>query len=52
MAMTKTKRRKRFTDADAPGLTPVDFIYRRLTGDSTGFAPIWKAPNMETNIPL
>ena len=42
MAMTKTKRRKRFTGTHAPGLTAIDFLYRRLTGDATGFAPIGK----------
>jgi hypothetical protein len=36
----KTKRLKRQTATATQTLTVVDLIYRRLTGDETGLAPI------------
>jgi hypothetical protein len=39
-AARKTKRLRRQTAAPKQTLTVIDFIYRRLTGDETGLAPI------------
>ena len=44
-AARKTKRIKRHTAAPKSTLTVIDLIYRRLTGDTTGRAPIGKARN-------
>lgn len=41
----RTKRFKRHTAQPKSTLTVVDLIYRRLTGDATGKAPIGKGCN-------
>jgi hypothetical protein len=42
----KTRRKRQAKAASGqPSLTVIDFIYRRLTGDTTGKAPIGKAGN-------
>ena len=35
-------KRKSINQNSGPVLSPVDFLYRRLTGDQTGFAPVSK----------
>ena len=42
-AARKTKRIKRFVADPKPSIMVIDFIYRRVTGDTTGYAPIGKA---------
>lgn len=44
-AARKTKRLKRQTAAPKQTLTVIDLIYRRMTGDATGKAPIGKRCN-------
>lgn len=39
----KTKRRKRQSAGPKPTLTVIDLIYRRLTGDTTGLAPVGRS---------
>lgn len=39
----KTKRIKRLVADPKPSITVIDMIYRRLTGDLTGKAPIGRA---------
>jgi hypothetical protein len=42
-AARKTKRLKRHTAGPQSTLTAIDLIYRRLTGNETGLAPVGRS---------